>query len=338
MTTKTPAKPAAPDDYVSYSYSAALGAAVPEIGALLKQAAAGKWDVQRFQDALQKTKWWAANSDTAKQMIALQKQDPAQYNQQYIAAERHVSQMAQSLGITITTDQIKQQATVDMWQGLDDATVQSQIAALYKTAPTNGSGGTAVSLNAQIKQLAASYGVPVTQTWLDGQVRQALTAGTGAEGATAALTQMAVSVYPALAAQLQAGQTTEDIAQPYIAAMSQTLEIPETSITLQDQTIKKVLQGVPPTTPVKTGTPAAPLGGATPGKPAMAVGSNTGALTPGASAAAPAAPPAIPATAVPLWQFQDQLRADPRWQQTDNARSTAYSLVHQLGTDWGFAS
>lgn len=330
MTTKAPAKkpaakaPAKPDDYVSYSYSAALGAAVPEVGALLKQAAAGKWDVQRFQDALQKTQWWAKNSDTAKQMITLQKQDPAQYAQQLKAAQAHVTQMAAGLGVTLTAAQASSQATVDLWQGLDDATVQSQLGALYKTAPTAG-GGTAVSLNAQIKQLAASYGVPVTQSWIDGQVRSALSTGTGAEGATSALTQMAVSVYPALAQQLQAGQTTEDIAQPYIAAMSQTLEVPETSITLQDQTIKKVLQGVPPApTPAKAGSAATPS--------ASPAGSATSASAPATAA------PAIPPTAVPLWQFQQQLKADPRWQQTDNAKSTAFSLVHQLGTTWGFAS
>lgn len=325
MTTKAPAKkpaakaPAKVDDYVSYGYSAALAAAVPEIKTLLAKAAAGKWDVQRFQDQLQATTWWKQNSDTAKQMVTLQKQDPAQYAQQLKAAQAHVTQMAAGLGVTLTAAQASSQATVDLWQGLDDATVQSQLGALYTTAPATG-GGTAVSLNAQIKQLAASYGVPVTQSWIDGQVRSALSSGTGAEGATSALTQMAVSVYPALAQQLQAGQTTEDIAQPYIAAMSQTLEVPETSITLQDQTIKKVLQGVPPApTPAKAGAAAAP--GASPTSPA-----------------APATATAIPPTAVPLWQFQQQLKADPRWQQTDNAKSTAFSLVHQLGTTWGFAS
>lgn len=42
--------------------------------------------------------------------------------------------------------------------------------------------------------------------------------------------------------------------------------------------------------------------------------------------------------AMPLWMFQDQLRQDPRWDKTDNARQSAYDLLQQVGSSWGFAS
>lgn len=315
MTAKKAATPAKPDDYVSYGYSAALAAAVPEIKTLLAKAAAGKWDVQRFQDALQTTSWWKANSDTAKQMVTLQKQDPAQYNQQYTQAQAHVKQIAASMGVTLSAAQIANQATVDLWQGQDDATVQSQLGALYTgpAAAGSGTGGTAVSLTSQIQQLAQSYGVPVTGTWVNGMVKTALTNGTGVEGAQAALTGMAQTTYPSLAQQLAAGQTTEQIAQPYIAAMSNTLELPDSGITLNDPTIQKALQQVQL-------QPAKPAGASAP--------------APGAGASAAAQPPAL----MPMWQFNQQLKADPRWQQTDNAKGQAYSMLHSLGQSFGFAS
>lgn len=42
------------------------------------------------------------------------------------------------------------------------------------------------------------------------------------------------------------------------------------------------------------------------------------------------------ATSTPLWQFEQQVRNDPRWDQTDNAKQSAASLVMQIGKAWGF--
>jgi hypothetical protein len=39
-----------------------------------------------------------------------------------------------------------------------------------------------------------------------------------------------------------------------------------------------------------------------------------------------------------LFDFQKQLKNDPRWGNTDNAKQTAYGLMHSLGQAFGFAS
>jgi hypothetical protein len=41
---------------------------------------------------------------------------------------------------------------------------------------------------------------------------------------------------------------------------------------------------------------------------------------------------------MPLWQWQHELRHDPRYDRTTQAKTDAYSLLHQIGKDWGFAS
>lgn len=41
---------------------------------------------------------------------------------------------------------------------------------------------------------------------------------------------------------------------------------------------------------------------------------------------------------VPLWKFEQTLKADPRYDQTDQAKTDAYSTLHQIGKDFGFAS
>ena len=38
---------------------------------------------------------------------------------------------------------------------------------------------------------------------------------------------------------------------------------------------------------------------------------------------------------MPLWQFQQQVRQDPRWQYTDNARQEVMGMAHSVLQDWG---
>lgn len=41
---------------------------------------------------------------------------------------------------------------------------------------------------------------------------------------------------------------------------------------------------------------------------------------------------------MPVWQFEQQVRQDPRWQQTVNAQDYYNNIVHQMGKDFGFVS
>jgi hypothetical protein len=38
----------------------------------------------------------------------------------------------------------------------------------------------------------------------------------------------------------------------------------------------------------------------------------------------------------PLWQFENDLRADPRWKQTKNAQDSMMQIGHQVLSDFGF--
>ena len=38
---------------------------------------------------------------------------------------------------------------------------------------------------------------------------------------------------------------------------------------------------------------------------------------------------------MPLWQFENDLRLDPRWQYTNNARKSVYDAIYQVKTDMG---
>lgn len=303
-----------------YSFVQFLVGSIPELAALVKQASAQGATPDTFAAMLEATQWWRSNADTARQMIGLQNSDPATYQQRVSQATQHVTQLAAQMGVTLTDAQKSQYATADLYQGLDDATLRTQLGTAYSsTAPQTGDAAT---LQQQLQAMAADYGVPVTQGWVDGFVQSGLTTGQSMQetlaGARASLMNYASTTYPPLAGQIKAGQTVKDIAQPYIAAMSQVLEIPDGGISLSDPTIQKALQNSTITPP---GKPSGPAG----------VGQSTPTSTAGAQSVAGG-------TAMTLYDFQNQLRADPRWQKTDNAKASAFGMAHQLGQQWGFAS
>ena len=42
-------------------------------------------------------------------------------------------------------------------------------------------------------------------------------------------------------------------------------------------------------------------------------------------------------TQMPLWQFENSLRADPLWKKTNNAREGVMTVAHQVARDFGLA-
>jgi uncharacterized protein (DUF736 family) len=49
------------------------------------------------------------------------------------------------------------------------------------------------------------------------------------------------------------------------------------------------------------------------------------------------APGQKPGTQYPIWQFENDLRADPLWKKTNNARESMFSVARQVAKDFGFA-
>ena len=43
----------------------------------------------------------------------------------------------------------------------------------------------------------------------------------------------------------------------------------------------------------------------------------------------------MPGSQMPLWQFEDQVRNDPLWRKTDNARESTATTVRQIGQIFG---
>lgn len=283
-------------------YEDALGtlgqvlAQVPELNTLLKKAVTSGESTEDFVNSIENSTWYKTHGTSYRQQFALKYSDPASYNQGIQSQQNQVTTQASQMGVKLTSTQAAKIAWDSLWDGWNSDQITQAIAGNYGASTAPGQHGQAASITDQMNQLAQAYGVPITTTLLSSWTQKILSGADTIDGFKASMEQSATSLYPGLAKQIAAGQSTTDIAQPYIAQMANILEVPSTGITLTDPTIKKALQASTTSADGKTTDP----------------------------------------TLMPLYQFENQLRQDPRWQYTDNAKQSAASTLLQLGSTWGF--
>lgn len=238
-------------------YESALGPlqgllqGVPELKSILNAAIhggylngvykPGGWTTTEFQQAIEASKWYRTNSSTTREMVSLKYSDPAEYHRQAVLADQQVTQMAASMGVSLTTSQINSIAQGIMYQGWTQATIQHAIGYDY----TGGAGakGQAAQFQQQLSTIYADYGIPASQQTLDKQVQQLLQGAQTIDTYKQYAINSAKSLYPSLTQQLDQGLTIKDIADPYIQTMANTLEIDPNTINITDPLIKRALQG-----------------------------------------------------------------------------------------------
>lgn len=276
-----------------YPLVAALVTAVPELQNIYNQAVTGTWSTDKFIAALQNSNWWATHSDSARQVFAQMKADPASYNQQVTNLEANLRQMAASLGAGATPQQIQALAVDALMGGYDtNQNVLRQKFAQY-VQPVSGIhfGGDAGNYEDQLRQAMRDLGVQLPEDQLDTQIRQIVSGQQTVQGVNAQLRTQSASMYPAYSSQINSGMNLSDIASPYIGRAQQLLETGVGSVNIDTPMIKSALQYT------QQGVP----------------------------------------TAMPLGDFEKQVRSDPRWLSTDNAQDSIMSNAHRVLVDMGFA-
>lgn len=288
-----------------YGWSTAVLNSNPELAKLFKNAIAGKWNQSRFVASLRGTNWYKQHSESVRQGQILQKADPTEYKQRIAAAASQISDIYyQMTGRRMggpTAAHMGQQAFM---LGMNDAQVQDMVRKTVSSATllkTGGAGGTLGDAEKQIRQAAADYGISVSETYVMNAMNNIAWQNTDVTNELAKIKKMSESRYPQYAKQLAGGGTIKDIAEEYKQLMSKTLEIPDASISTSDRHIQAAL----------TFRPQAK--GSTPGKPKLE------------------AP-----TGMPLWQFEQQLKNDPRWLKTKGAQDASMAAARQVLNDMGF--
>jgi hypothetical protein len=214
----------------SYGWMQALHG-IPEIGAILDQAALENWSADKLQAEITGTQWWRTTEPTVRQWIALQASDPAGAQQQVTQLSGAVKRMGGALGISLSDTQSATIAEQALKLGWDPSgqEIKNAIIGEANLNPGTTPEGTIGTSMEQVKQLASSYLVPIS----DQQAQDfALRIARGE------ITQDAVQVhfantakqrFPWLQGEIDAGFTPADTFDSQKQAIAQTLEIdPET--------------------------------------------------------------------------------------------------------------
>lgn len=242
-----------------YGYVGSLAESVPELKKIFLSMAAKNANVDEFTRAVQDSKWWKNSADRDKQNQILKATKPGEYNLQRSQAIDKVRLIAQKLGVN-PGSHINQYAASIMRFGWDDAELERHLASLINPkAPQvrNGSslGGDLGSVQQQVRQTYANYGIAYTPTGVINRTRQIIMGQIDLTHVQAEAINAAKSKYAAYAQEIDQGRTVQDIASPYISAMAQTLELPDGTLTLSDPHIQRALtardpKGQPTATPL----------------------------------------------------------------------------------------
>lgn len=273
-----------------YGFTLSFLNANKEIKSLFQQMVSGGWDKNRFQAKLRETKWWKTRSEDERAYVTLQYTDPATARQKKDQAYAKVRAMAAAIGLSATSAQLNEYAYLMLAKGYDDAMMRNFLGSKLNLATGKRTGAAGEAWN-EAKALMYQYGSNWSDARLNDYVKR-IVQGTGTmQDIKYQLVLEGKANFPQWSKQIDAGQTVMDIAQPYMASMSQILEIAPGSLNLFDPTIKNTLNWVNPGTLKKE--------------------------------------------AKPLWQFENELRSDPRWKATKNAQDSLMGVAHQVLADFG---
>lgn len=282
----------------SYGWALSMLRSNPELSKLFDNAVAGTWNTSRFVAELRDTKWYKTRGEAQRQVEVLRRTDPAEFSRRQSQKRAEVEDAYYRMfGQKPSARQLTVMTNSAFAFGFSDAEVQNMVGSAANAANQmkKGLGGTLGEAERQIRTALEDYGLDFSEAWLSRQLNYIATGRTDATAVANYLRQGAISKYGAYKDELENGMTIRDIAEPYRQLMAKVLEVPDKGLSLSDPTIQKALQF------------RAPAKGKTPGGPAQ----------------------------MPLWQFESQLKADPRWNGTQNAQDSIMAAGRKVLTDWG---
>jgi len=295
------------DFATNFGYQAAFFDSDPSLKSVLNQALANHWydsplGLQHFQAALQNTTWYQKHSDAERQWAQLNSIDGKTAQRQIDAKYADLKASAVSMGVNVSDGRLRQMAVDSLKFGMTQQEDTIALGHEFKyTKQWTATGGLASQLSDQFAKSAYDYGVNISDKDKFNWVQDVLMGTKSSDAYNEHLKQQVKAAYPGMGKLLDSGMTTRQIAAPYLNSMQNILEIDPNSVDMtKDTTLRKAFTYQPTTPGTRADT-------------------------------AKSMDPQL----MPTWQFEQTLRQDPRWMQTDNAQKsfmdTGVSILRSMG-------
>lgn len=228
-----------------YGLSYALFKAFPELEKLLKSAIAGNWTPTKFQVELRQTKWFEKHSDVWREVTALQHSDPATFNDRVQESLTAVTNLAASVGASMTPQGLDRLARRALLMGWDEAQIRDVVAKHVKPSGAGYYTGDLSTIEDQLRSTALQNGIQLHPDQMQRWMKSIVRGEASQEQYVSAIRRMAADAFPLYGEQVNAGVDLMDVASPFIQSMSELLELNPADIKLTDPTIRKALSGTP---------------------------------------------------------------------------------------------
>lgn len=282
-----------------YGLTAATINGNSELKKLFNQAVAGSWDATLFTAKLKNTKWWKTTSDSARKYFMLKTGDPATYKQKYQANAFALNQLAVSVGLG------------NMLYGSKPNSVLNKAIAFkmrdgWSDARIKAYFGSMVKMHGN--EMYGEAGEAYDQIF-------ALSYANGIDHSNSWYQSQirnvvsGKSTIETLTAEVRNAAAAKYYAfAPQIRAGQNVMDLAQPYIS----SVATLLE-----------------------LPQTDIDLKNKYVAKAMTAKVPAGGQA--ATQYPIWQFENDVRSDPLWKKTNNARESIFGIAHQVAKDFGMA-
>lgn len=228
----------------NYGWAYGFLTSQPELKGIFEQAVAENWQAPKFKAALENTNWWKNTSQKAREAQVLQATDPATFSAQVNAMTMKVRQVANEIGAILPEGMMSKIGEDALRFGMEDAELQYTLAKYIDFTKEGTLGGQAGMAEIRLRQLARANGVDISNQTIKNYA-QGIAMGTASmEEAEASVRNMAKSMFPTYAEQIDGGANMMDVASPYMQLAANELEIAPSQMDLFNPIVKQGLNGL----------------------------------------------------------------------------------------------
>jgi|GEM_PF-6267040 len=217
------------------------------------------WDASTTGAALQESKWYQSRDGNKRLSEAARLSDPSSWNTRVDNLTANVKLAATKSGAdlsTLTPEQLRsfsEQILSDNWgslsssvdEGVPDRLLNAYLAPLIRKSPTTGAFTGGAGANAEaLRQKAESYGLNLSDQWYLNAVQGLQSGKTTQADLDTQIIEQSRSRYVGLAGMISGSRSLQDIADPYIQMLAQTLDRSSADIQINDPDIQGALQVV----------------------------------------------------------------------------------------------
>lgn len=193
----------------------------------------------RFWAALEQTNWWQNNSKSVRDYLFLAATpESADFQELQTESYEAVRRRAMQLGKNLSEDQIRNLAEQNLMLGWGEQGRQVFLDRAIIDAPSDGVYGGDIRLTADnLRALARANGVSYDEGWFNGAAKSIASQLSQGDYWERQIREQAANTFPVFGEQIRMGLNVQDIASPYVRAMSELWELNPAEIRLDDPTL-----------------------------------------------------------------------------------------------------